>query len=163
MTFQQPHTIPTRRTALLAVADIRDMLLLEGTLRRARLADEVAVATDGVEALEHLFPREPAPSMPLPLFVLLDMHLPALSGLAVLRRIRAEKATRLLPVVALTASQGERDLAECYSNGMNRYIHKPVDPRNVIRAVQGLPIAPLGVATAQGQWASAAQMVASEP
>ena len=84
------------------------------------------VARDGAEALEYLFGTASA-SRPLPVVALLDLKLPKVDGLEVLRRIRSEPSTRLLPVVVLTSSNEERDLVESYSLGANSYVRKPVD------------------------------------
>ena len=82
---------------------------------------------DGVEAIAYLFGEDGRPARELPQVVLLDLNLPKVDGLEVLRRIRAAESTRLLPVVILTSSNEERDLVESYSLGANSYIRKPVD------------------------------------
>jgi two-component system response regulator len=95
-----------------------------------RDAQEVVVARDGNEALEYLHgPRAGAMRVlsPLPGVVLLDLKLPKLNGLEVLRRIRAHARTKLMPVVVLTSSREDRDLADSYKLGANSYIRKPVD------------------------------------
>jgi len=95
--------------------------------QRSRLRNEVLVARDGVEALEILHGTASVPAKPLPSLVLLDLKLPRVDGIEVLRRIREHPATRLLPVVILTSSVQERDLVETYAVGANSYIVKPVD------------------------------------
>ncbi|HEY6173052.1 MAG TPA: response regulator [Kofleriaceae bacterium] len=98
--------------------------------KRCGVACEIAVARDGAEALDYLFAtgayqgRDP---MALPTLTLLDLKLPKISGLEVLRRIRAVPETRLLPVVILTASRQDEDLTRAYSLGVNAYLRKPVD------------------------------------
>ncbi|HET7504753.1 MAG TPA: response regulator [Kofleriaceae bacterium] len=98
--------------------------------RRSGVACEIAVARDGADALDYLFAtgkhvsRDPSAS---PSLILLDLQLPRVSGLEVLRRIRAAPPTRLLPVVVLTASREDEDRLQCYSLGANAYIRKPVD------------------------------------
>src|SRR5689334_9479056 len=95
------------RKALLIEDNADDAFLTERTLVNHGIADEVIVARDGVEALKHLFGTGESKTGILPSFVLLDLDLPRLSGLAVLRRIRAEKTTRQLPVIVLTGSPNE--------------------------------------------------------
>jgi CheY-like chemotaxis protein len=109
------------------------------TLRAMRLSEVpnvVRVARDGVEALDALL-GDSAPQ-PLPDLVLLDLKLPKLSGLEVLARIRAESATRSLPVVVLTSSDEDRDIVESYSLGANSYIRKPVDFDEFVEVVHQL-------------------------
>jgi CheY-like chemotaxis protein len=114
--------------AILLVEDNPDdEVLAIRALTQNNIANRVDIARDGVEALEYLFgttEREPAA---LPQVVLLDLKLPRVDGLEVLRRIRATDRTRLLPVVMLTSSSDEKDLVESYSLGANSYIIKPVD------------------------------------
>jgi len=98
--------------------------------KRSGVACEIAVARDGADALDYLFgtgkyqDREAAAR---PVVVLLDLKLPRISGLDVLRQIRANPETRLLPVVVLTASREDEDLTRAYSLGANAYLRKPVD------------------------------------
>jgi two-component system, response regulator len=93
---------------------------------KAGLANRIEVARDGVEALERLFGPSPTPREP-PALVLLDLQLPRVDGLEVLRRIRAEPTTRIVPVVILTSSREDRDLVDSYSLGANSFVRKPVD------------------------------------
>lgn len=99
-----------------------DEALTLRALRQSRVANRVVVARDGAEALEQLFVHGLRPQV-----VLLDLKLPRLDGLEVLSRIREDPRTRLLPVVVLTSSGEERDLAESYGRGANSYVRKPVD------------------------------------
>ncbi len=107
--------------------DDRDLTLR--VLRRHLLANEVIAVADGAEALEYLFAtgahvgRDP---LQLPRLVLLDLKLPKVSGLEVLARIRADERTQRLPVVILTSSGEEQDIAESYDLGANSYVRKPV-------------------------------------
>lgn len=88
----------------------------------------VHIAADGAAALERLFGKpEDATPPELPVIVLLDLNLPKLGGIEVLKRIRANERTKLLPVVILTSSREERDLVESYQFGANSYVRKPVD------------------------------------
>jgi len=107
-----------------------DVELTMRALAKSHVANAVDVAVDGIEALEYLSGtgkfagRDPGLS---PQVVLLDLKMPRMDGLEVLRRIRADERTRLLPVVILTTSSEERDKVESYKLGANSYIRKPVD------------------------------------
>jgi two-component system, response regulator len=117
-------------TILLVEDDPDDELLTLRALKKNNIGDHVFVVRDGEEALDFLFCRNAyADRDPhdLPRLILLDIKLPKVNGLEVLRRIRADKRTRLLPIVMLTASKEEHDLIEGYSNKVNSYIRKPVD------------------------------------
>jgi two-component system, response regulator len=95
--------------------------------KKNNLANEIVVARDGVEALDYFFPKDGATPPALPQLVLLDLKLPRVSGLEVLKALRADQRTRRLPVVILTSSAEERDLVDGYELGANSYIRKPVD------------------------------------
>ena len=107
-----------------------EAILTLRALKKNNIGDRVSVVTDGVEALDFLFcentyaDRDPDD---LPDLILLDINLPKIDGLEVLRRIRADKRTQLLPVIILTSSGEEQDLLEGYKSGTNSYIRKPVD------------------------------------
>lgn len=106
-----------------------DEVLTLRAFERNGLANEIVVTRDGVEALEYLFAtgpyaqRDPSP----PTLILLDLKLPKIDGLEVLRRLREDPRTRALPVVILTSSREEQDLVESYRLGANSYVRKPVD------------------------------------
>jgi two-component system response regulator len=100
-----------------------DEALTVRALQRSRLVNQLEIARDGAEAVAYL----EDPSRPLPGLVLLDLKLPKLDGIEVLRRIRANPRTKLLPVVVLTSSAEERDLVDSYAFGANSYVRKPVD------------------------------------
>jgi two-component system, response regulator len=93
-------------------------------LRKENLANQIRVARDGAEALDFL---HGLPNGHQPRLVLLDLKLPKLDGLEVLRRMRSDDRTRMVPVVIMTSSNEERDLIESYRLGVNSYIQKPVD------------------------------------
>ena len=112
------------RPILLVEDNPADLDLTLRAFRRHRLANPVEVARDGEEALAWL-PRWQA-GEPLPLLVLLDLNLPRISGLEVLRRFKEHTASRALPVVVLTTSAESRDIANAYALGANSYIVKPV-------------------------------------
>jgi CheY-like chemotaxis protein len=114
--------------AILLVEDSQDdEVLALRALAHNKIANRVDVARDGVEAVQYLFGDADNPPRELPQVVLLDLKLPRIDGMEVLRRIRADPRTRILPVVVLTSSSEERDLVESYSLGANSYIVKPVD------------------------------------
>jgi len=102
-------------------------------LRKGQIANEIKVARNGEEALNMLFNADP-----LPCVVLLDLKLPKIDGLEVLRRIRADERTQLLPVVVLTSSSEDRDIVESYSLGANSYVRKPVEFDRFTEAVRQL-------------------------
>jgi len=95
--------------------------------RNCGVANEVVVVRDGVAALDYLHGSEGKAGRPLPAVVLLDVNLPKVDGLEVLRRLRANERTRFLPVVMLTASKEEEDILKSYSLGANAYVRKPVE------------------------------------
>ena len=117
-----------------------DEALTLRALKKNNILNEVFIARDGVAAIDFLLGTGgSAGSKPvLPQLVLLDLKLPKLDGLDVLRRIRAEPTTRLLPVVVLTSSKEDRDLVESYSLGANSYVRKPVDFTQFSEAVRNL-------------------------
>ena len=117
-----------------------DEELTKRALERNNIRNEVVVARDGAEALDLLFAtgsREGQPPV-VPTVVLLDLKLPKIDGLEVLRRVRADPRTRLIPVVILTSSKQEQDLIEGYANGANSYVRKPVDFAKFVDAVKQL-------------------------
>ena len=129
------------KVILLVEDNADDEALTLRALRKANIANEVVVARDGVEALDYLFASgrwAGRDSRKQPQVVLLDLKLPRIDGLGVLKRLRADRRTRLLPVVILTASDEERDIIESYSLGANSYIRKPVDFDHFIEAVRQL-------------------------
>ena len=122
---------------ILVVEDNPDHLELTVlTLRAHETSAEIVVARDGAEALDILFTgrlqssrggSESREGRGLPAFMLLDLKLPKLSGLEVLRAVRADPSTRLVPVVMLTSSSERSDILACYQNGANSFFRKPVD------------------------------------
>ena len=116
---------------ILVVEDNPDHLELTVlTLEESGVRAEIAVARDGVEALDYLFGQGPhagRDTQRQPAFILLDMKLPKLSGLDVLRSIRSNPLTTLMPVIMLTSSSEHSDMAACYQSGANSFVRKPVD------------------------------------
>jgi CheY-like chemotaxis protein len=129
------------KTILLIEDNPDDEALALRALRKNNIGNKVIVRRDGVEALDFLFGRgvdEGRDLNEMPQVILLDLKLPKLSGLEVLRQIRANERTKLLPVVILTTSKEEQDLIDSYSLGANGYIRKPVDFVQFTEAVRQL-------------------------
>jgi two-component system response regulator len=102
-----------------------DVALTLRALKKNNITNAVDIATDGEEALRYLFPADGTPG-PLPALILLDLNMPKVTGLEVLRGIRADARTRFLPVVILTTSTEERDIVNTYDLGANSFVRKPV-------------------------------------
>jgi two-component system, response regulator len=118
-----------------------DAELAQRALRRNNIANRVRLVQDGVEATDYLFGTgqfEGRDVRDTPCLVLLDLKLPKVDGLEVLKRIRSDERTKLIPVVVLTSSSEEPDLIESYNLGANSYIRKPVDFEQFVKAVQQL-------------------------
>jgi CheY-like chemotaxis protein len=125
------------RPILLAEDNPNDAELVTRALKQARLANEVAVASDGVEALDYLYRRGAHAGRvgPQPAVILLDLKMPRMDGRDVLNRMRADPGLALLPVVVLTSSREEQDVLESYHLGANAYVVKPVDFEEFTAAV----------------------------
>jgi CheY-like chemotaxis protein len=118
------------QTILLVEDNPSDEKLTVQAFARCGVANELVIARDGVEALDYLFAtgsHQGRDASQLPTVILLDLNLPRVDGLEVLRRLRADERTRLLPVVVLTASKEQEDVLRSYSLGANAYVRKPVD------------------------------------
>ncbi len=118
-----------------------DEALTLRAFQKNNITNEVVIARDGAEALDYLFGTGPHAGRNLgvmPQLVLLDLKLPKVDGLEVLRRLRADERTRLLPVVVLTSSNEERDLVESYRLGANSYVRKPVNFTEFLDAARQL-------------------------
>ena len=106
-----------------------------------KIKNEVVVARNGVEALDYLWGtgiHAGRDTAQMPRVILLDLNLPKIDGLEVLRRVRADERTQLLPVVILTSSKEQQDMIESYSLGANSYIRKPVDYDQFVEAIRQL-------------------------
>jgi len=126
---------------LLVEDDPADAELTVLSLRQEGLANHIEIARDGAEALDILFCRGAFVNRSVndrPRLILLDLKLPRVSGHNVLRAIKADERTRLIPVVVLTSSNHEKDLANCYQYGVNSYIQKPVDLQKFQNTVRQL-------------------------
>jgi two-component system response regulator len=131
-----PWDEPGTRAILLVEDNPDDVALTLRALKKCGVSNEVVVARDGVEALDHLFAtRATAPQL-----ILLDLKLPRLSGLEVLTRLRENEQTRFLPIVILTSSKEQRDVADGYSLGANGYIRKPVDFGEFVQVMEQLKL-----------------------
>lgn len=128
-------------TILLVEDNPDDEALTLRALKQNNIGNKIFVVRDGVEALDFLFytnayaGRDPHD---MPQLILLDLKLPKVDGLEVLRRLRADERTRLLPVVILTSSDEEQDLIESYESGANSFMRKPVDFTEFVESVRQL-------------------------
>ena len=123
---------------LLTEDSVKDVELTLTALEEKHLANKVDVVRDGEEALDYLYRRGPFQSRPdgNPAVVLLDIKMPKVDGLEVLRQIKSDERLKTIPVVVLTSSREERDLAESYKLGVNAYVVKPVDFSQFVDAVK---------------------------
>ncbi|MGE5642575.1 MAG: response regulator [Byssovorax cruenta] len=131
----------TYKMILLVEDNADDEALTLRALNKSKIANTIVVVRDGAEALDYLFctgPYADRNPLDLPQVILLDLKLPKVDGLEVLRRLRAEPRTHMLPVVILTSSKEEQDLVNAYSNGANSYVRKPVDFNQFVEAIRQL-------------------------
>ena len=122
--------MPNAVEILLVDDSAEDVELTIRALRRSKIVNEIQVAEDGAEALDFLFSRgsyQDRTLLHLPRLVLLDLKLPKISGLEVLRAMRADDRTKAIPVVILTSSKEQNDLIRGYNLGVNAFVQKPVD------------------------------------
>jgi len=126
---------------LLVEDNPQDVQLTLRALRKANLANHIHLARDGVEALEFIFCEGPYAARKIedtPKVILLDLKLPKVDGLGVLRRLKADARTKAIPVVVMTSSKEQNDVVESYQLGVNSYIVKPVNFEGFVAAVQQL-------------------------
>lgn len=131
----------SNKVILLIEDNADDVALTLRAFKRSHVMNRIVVARDGIEALDFLFARgahSDRTAAPLPAIIILDLKLPKLDGLGVLKAIREDERTRLLPVVILTSSKEEQDLISGYSLGANSYVRKPVDFTEFLEAVKVL-------------------------
>lgn len=128
------------KTILLVEDNPTDEKLTLRGFQKSGLANEIVVVRDGAEALDYLFCTgvHAAREHSLPSLILLDLKLPRIDGLEVLRRIRADERTKVLPVVVLTGSREEEDVARSYALGANAYVRKPVEFADFVQAAKAL-------------------------
>jgi CheY-like chemotaxis protein len=130
------------QTEILLVEDSQDDLdMTLRALRKANMANHIEIARDGAEALDFIFCEGAHAARKienLPRLILLDLKLPKIDGMEVLRRIKGDPRTKMIPVVMLTSSKEQKDVIESYGLGTNSYIVKPVDFESFAEAVQRL-------------------------
>ncbi|MEW6683890.1 MAG: response regulator [Nitrospirota bacterium] len=125
-------------TILLVEDNLQDIEITRRAFAKGRVSNDLMVVRDGEEALDYLYRRgkyqNPAAS-PQPGMILLDLNLPKVSGLDVLKRIKSDESLKKIPVIILTVSQREQDIVASYDLGVNTYIQKPVEFENFMRVV----------------------------
>lgn len=133
---------PELRNILLAEDDLHDVELTLAALGEHNLANKVTVVRDGAEALDFLYRRGDYQSRTPgnPILMLLDLKMPKVNGLEVLKVIKADEALKTIPIVVLTSSRETPDLTECYRHGVNAYVVKPVDFGEFMKAVKQLGV-----------------------
>ncbi len=127
---------------LLVEDDPNDVELTLSALVEYNLANEIVVARDGVEALDYLYRRGTFAQRPEgnPVVIMLDLKMPKLDGIQVLRQLKSDEPMRCIPIVILTSSRESRDLEECYRLGVNAYVVKPVRFTNFVGAVRQIGV-----------------------
>ena len=127
---------------LLVEDDPKDIELTVNALEENHLANNIAIAHDGVEALDYLYRRKAFEHRPPgnPVVILLDLKMPRMDGMQVLKQIKADNDLRTIPVVVLTSSRESQDLEVCYRLGVNAYVVKPVKFADFVEAVKEVGI-----------------------
>jgi CheY-like chemotaxis protein len=130
------------KNILLVEDDPRDVDLTLAALEEYNLANKVLVVNDGAEALDYLYCRGKFKTRAAgnPVVVLLDLKMPKVNGLEVLKIIKADEGLKIIPIVVLTSSRETPDLVECYKHGVNAYVVKPVDFGEFVKAVKQLGV-----------------------
>lgn len=134
--------MPHLKPILLVEDNLNDVELVLNALRKNKLANEVIVARHGGEALDYFFRRGEYAGRTSedPIFVLLDLKMPKVDGLEVLRQLKGDPKLKLVPIVMLTSSKEESDLVKTYELGVNAYVVKPVDFSQFVEAIRQLGI-----------------------
>jgi CheY-like chemotaxis protein len=132
----------TIKRILLVEDDPRDVTLTLSALEEYHLANQVQIVSDGEQAVDYLWRRGKysGRDAATPVVVLLDLKLPKLSGLEVLKQVKEDRELRTVPIVVLTSSREDRDLEECYRLGVNAYVVKPVVFHEFVEAVKELGV-----------------------
>jgi CheY-like chemotaxis protein len=130
----------TIKNILLVDDSANDVILIKSALKNAHFGNEIIVAEDGEEAIGFLYKRGKFAdySGGMPVFILLDIKLPLMNGIEVLKVIRSDKAFKHIPVIMLTSSRDTLDLKECYDNGANSFVVKPVNINDFMLVVKEL-------------------------
>lgn len=130
----------TIKNILLVDDSANDVTLIKSALRNAHFGNEIIVAEDGEEALDFLYKRGKFDGYAggTPIFILLDIKLPLMSGIEILKEIRADNTFKRIPVIMLTSSRDNQDLSECYDNGANSFVVKPVNIIDFLQVVKDL-------------------------
>jgi CheY-like chemotaxis protein len=134
-------TVKKEVEILLVEDNPNDVELTVRALKKHNLANHIVVVSDGEEALDYIFARGPyadRPAESVPRVILLDLKLPKIDGLEVLRAIKEDENTRIIPVVVLSSSREEEDIVKSYKLGVNSYIVKPVDFDKFVEAAKAL-------------------------
>lgn len=126
------------KSILMVDDDINDVTLMVNALREAHFGNEIIVAEDGEEALDFLYRQGKFADYQgdLPIFILLDIKMPMLNGIEVLKLIKKDRSFDNIPVIMMTSSRDTRDLDECYENGANSFVVKPVNISDFIDVVK---------------------------
>ena len=126
------------RNIMMVDDDHNDVVLMINALREAHFGNEIIVAEDGEEALDFLYRRGKFADYQgdFPIFILLDIKMPLLNGIEVLKLIRKDRSFDKIPVIMMTSSRDTHDLDECYENGANSFVVKPVNISNFIDVVK---------------------------
>lgn len=125
-------------TILLVEDDPGHARLIQKNLQRARVSNDIVVASDGQQAIDYLFGNDSTTVVKAPLLVLLDLNLPVLDGYQVLSRIKENPKTKHIPVIVLTTTDDRQEVARCYELGCSVYITKPIDYERFSEAVRQL-------------------------
>jgi CheY-like chemotaxis protein len=127
---------------LLVEDDIRDIELTLSALKETNLVADITIAHDGAEALDYIYHKEGYASFleNCPAVILLDLKMPRLDGIQVLKRLKADENLRRIPVVVLTSSRESRDVVECYKLGVNAYVVKPVRFTEFLQVVREIAV-----------------------
>ncbi|HKX83291.1 MAG TPA: response regulator [Pyrinomonadaceae bacterium] len=127
------------KVILLVEDNPRDEALTLRALKKSNIVNDVVVVRDGAEAIEYLFgDSQDGELRPLPQLILLDLKLPKVDGFEVLKSVRSNERTRLLPVVVFTSSSEQEDIVRSYGSGANSYVRKPVDFDQFLEATRNL-------------------------
>lgn len=134
--------MPSLQPILLVEDNLNDVELVLNALKKNQIANEIVIARHGGEALDYLYRRDKFEGMSSspPLFIMLDLKMPKVDGLEVLKQIKSNETLKLIPVVMLTSSREESDLVKSYRLGVNAYVVKPVDFTQFVEVIRQLGV-----------------------